>query len=122
MPYGFSRLDFFLLTQYCILQANRRKRKAEEAFESDYEYVYGIVSTGTDWFFLLYTTDGIYCTSKTEYRISLTEASLKDCTALKSNVKRILEVIVGLLEDRANIDMSPATKKARISKYFQNEC
>nr|CAG8634551.1 4490_t:CDS:2 [Entrophospora candida] len=99
--------------------ANRRKRKAQEAFESNYEYVYGIVSTGTDWFFLLYTTDGIYCTSKTEYRISLTEASLKDCTALKSNVKRILEVIVGLLEDRANIDMSPATKKARISKYFQ---
>ncbi|CAH1768564.1 5492_t:CDS:2 [Entrophospora sp. SA101] len=78
---------------------NRRKRKAEKAFESDYEYIYGIVSTGMDWFFLLYTMDGIYCTSKTEYHISLTKASLKDCTALKSNVKRILEVIVGLLED-----------------------
>ena len=102
-------------------QANRRKRKAQEAFESNYEYVYGIVSTGTDWFFLLYTTDGIYCTSKTEYRISLTEASLKDYAALKSSVKKILEVIVGLLEDRANIGTSPATKKARISKYFQNE-
>ena len=56
----------------------KKKRKADEAFEADYDYVYGIVSTGTDWYFILHTTDAIYCTSKTEYRISLTEAVLEE--------------------------------------------
>ncbi|GBB98771.1 hypothetical protein RclHR1_33160001 [Rhizophagus clarus] len=60
----------------------KKKRKADEAFETDYEYVYGIVSTATDWYFILYSTEAIYCTSRTEYRISLTEEALKDPTDL----------------------------------------
>ncbi|GES97983.1 hypothetical protein GLOIN_2v229933 [Rhizophagus clarus] len=58
------------------------------------EYVYGIVTTVTDWYFILYSTEGIYCTSKTEYRISLTEDAIKNPTELRKNVKRVLEVIV----------------------------
>ncbi|CAG8453286.1 5639_t:CDS:2 [Paraglomus occultum] len=54
-----------------------------------YDYVYGIVSTGTDWYFILHTTDANYCTSKSEYRISLTEAVLEDDTELRKSVKRI---------------------------------
>jgi len=46
----------------------------------------------TDWYFILHSTEAIYCTSKTEYRISLTEDTLKDSTDLRKNVKRILEV------------------------------
>ncbi|CAG8786347.1 22103_t:CDS:2, partial [Dentiscutata erythropus] len=36
------------------------------------------------------------CTSDTEYRISLTKSALKDDTDPKRNVKRVMEVIVGL--------------------------
>ncbi|PKY39281.1 hypothetical protein RhiirA4_393253 [Rhizophagus irregularis] len=83
------------------LDMHRRKRKADEAFDPpDYDYVYGIVSTGTDWYFILHSTEGIYSTSRTEYRISLTEDALEDPNESRKNVKRILEVIVGLLKDR----------------------
>ncbi|CAG8663785.1 10218_t:CDS:2, partial [Paraglomus brasilianum] len=68
---------------------NQKKRKASDAFgESDYEYLYGIVSTGTDWYFILYTTEDIYCTSETEYHISLTKSALKNDVDLKKSVKR----------------------------------
>ncbi|PKY40507.1 hypothetical protein RhiirA4_453894 [Rhizophagus irregularis] len=93
------------------IKMNKKKRKASDAFDSDYEYVYGIVSTGTDWYFTLHSTEGIYSTSRTEYRIPLTENTLKDSTELRKNVKRILEVIVGLLMDRASVSREPATKK-----------
>jgi len=42
------------------IDMNKKKRKADEAFDPDYDYVYGIVSTGTDWFFILHSTEGIY--------------------------------------------------------------
>ncbi|GES76165.1 hypothetical protein GLOIN_2v1835304 [Rhizophagus clarus] len=53
----------------------------------------GLVSTGTDWYFILHNTEGIYSTSRTEYQISLTEDVLDDDTDLRKNVKRVLEVI-----------------------------
>ncbi|GBC26762.2 hypothetical protein GLOIN_2v1772759 [Rhizophagus irregularis DAOM 181602=DAOM 197198] len=93
-----------------------KKRKASDAFDSDYEYVYGIVSTGTDWYFTLHSTEGIYSTSRTEYRIPLMENTLKDSTELRKNVKRILEVIVGLLMDRASVSREPATKKRHVEE------
>ncbi|PKY33476.1 hypothetical protein RhiirB3_420558, partial [Rhizophagus irregularis] len=60
------------------INMNKKKRKVDDAFDPDYDYVYGIVSTGTDWYFILHSTEGIYSTSRTEYRISLTEDALKD--------------------------------------------
>ena len=71
------------------INMNKKKRKVDEAFDPDYEYVYGIVSTGTDWYFILYSTEGIYNTSRTKYyRISLTEDALKDDTELRKSVKQ----------------------------------
>jgi len=89
----------------------KKKRKVDVAFESEYEYVYGIVTTATDWYFILHSTEGIYSTSRTEYRISLTEDALDNDTELRKNVKRILEVIVGLLKDRVSVSDEPASKK-----------
>ncbi|CAG8568881.1 10437_t:CDS:2 [Funneliformis caledonium] len=63
--------DLLILPQVTVTGAEnsgRKKRKADEAFDYGYEYVYGIV------------TIGIFCTSKTEYRISLTEDALNDQT------------------------------------------
>src|SRR4051812_49838365 len=103
------------------INMNKKKRKVDEAFDSDYEYVYGIVSTGTDWYFILHSTEGIYSTSKTEYQISLTKDALKDDTELRKNVKRVLEVIVGLLKDRALGSEEPANKKRHVKKIIKKK-
>ncbi|EXX58868.1 hypothetical protein RirG_193920 [Rhizophagus irregularis DAOM 197198w] len=87
----------------------QEKRTADEAFE-EYEYHHN-------------STEAIYCTSKTEYRISLTEDTLKDSTDLRKNVKRILEVIVGLLKDRVSASEEPANKKRRVEEIIKkNNC
>ncbi|CAI2188161.1 18210_t:CDS:2, partial [Funneliformis geosporum] len=91
------------------LDTLKKKCKAEKAFK-EYEYVYGIVTIATDWYFILHSTKAIYYTSKTEYRISLTEDALKDSTDLCKNVRRILEVIVGLLKDRVTASEELANK------------
>src|SRR5581483_9542042 len=101
------------------LDTLKKKRKANEAFKSEYEYVYDIVTTATDWYFILHSTEGIYCTSRTEYRISLTEDALEDSTELCKNVKKILEVIVGLLKDRALASEEPTTKKRRVEEKIK---
>ncbi|CAG8787207.1 44361_t:CDS:2 [Gigaspora margarita] len=100
----------------------QKKRKASDAFGgNDYEYLYSIVSTGTNWYFILYTTEGIYCTSETEYHISLTKSALKDDTDLKRNVKRVMEIIVGLLKDRITVKKAPDAKKQRVEEKYKSE-
>ena len=85
----------------------RKKRTADQAFGNDYfDYIYGIVSTGTEWHFIMYTPDGIYSTSGSEYQINLT----------KSAVKKIISIIV---KDRVSVDSSPASKRARIKKLIK---
>ncbi|PKY23760.1 hypothetical protein RhiirB3_438067 [Rhizophagus irregularis] len=101
---------------------NKKKRKVDEAFDSNYyNYVYNIVSTGIDWYFILYSTKGIYSMSRTEYRISLTKDILKDDTELCKNVKRVLEVIVKLLKDRAVGSEKFATKKCCIEEIIKKK-
>ncbi|PKY14472.1 hypothetical protein RhiirB3_400334, partial [Rhizophagus irregularis] len=69
---------------------NTRKRKASEAFD-DFDYLYGIVTTATDWYFLMYTPERIYC-SKADYHITLTEDILDDDAELRCGVKKVMEV------------------------------
>ena len=75
----------------------------------------------TNWYFILHSTEAIYCTSKTKYRISLTEDALKDSTDLRKNVKRVLEVIVGLLKDRVTASKEPASKKRRVEEIIKKK-
>ncbi|RGB41257.1 hypothetical protein C1646_810789 [Rhizophagus diaphanus] len=107
-----------------LYQTNKRKCKADVA-GSNFDYLYGIVSTATDWYFLLYSTGRILCTSKRPYNIVFSEASLRkdsvDEQELRRNVKKVIEVIVGILIDRINIEKTPDSKKARIEKYFKKE-
>ncbi|PKY20829.1 hypothetical protein RhiirB3_498916 [Rhizophagus irregularis] len=83
-------------------QTNKKKRTADQAFGNDYfDYIYGIVTTGTEWYFIIYTPDGIYCTSGIEYQINLTKSAVKENPELlRNNVKRVIGIIVGLLKDR----------------------
>ena len=36
-------------------------------------------------------------------------------------IKRVMEVIVGLLKDRAEVEEEPKKKKARVHEYLKNE-
>ena len=97
---------------------NKKKRKASEAFNDDFDYLYGIVTTATDWFFIMYTPERIYCT-KADYHIDLTENILDDDAKLCQGVKEVMGVIVGLLKDRVEVDDSPDVKRARTEKYIR---
>ena len=102
-------------------QTNKKKRTADQAFNEDYfDYLYGIVTTGTEWHFIIYTPDGIYCTSGSEYQINLTKSAIKENPELlRNNVKRVIGIIVGLLKDRVSVDSSPTSKRARIKKLIK---
>ncbi|PKK61980.1 hypothetical protein RhiirC2_194894 [Rhizophagus irregularis] len=106
------------------LQVNKknRKRKSGEAFGEDFDYIYGIVTTASEWYFILFTSDGISSTSKDPLNIRFSESALKEGSEeekdLCKNVKRVMEVIVGLLKDRLEcMDEEPDRKKARIEGY-----
>ncbi|GBC15886.2 hypothetical protein GLOIN_2v1773137 [Rhizophagus irregularis DAOM 181602=DAOM 197198] len=106
------------------LQVNKknRKRKSGETFEEDFDYIYGIVTTASEWYFILFASDGISSTSKDPLNIRFSESALKEGLDeekdLCKNVKRVMKVIVGLLKDRLEyMDEEPDRKKARIEGY-----
>ncbi|RHZ63160.1 hypothetical protein Glove_332g6 [Diversispora epigaea] len=98
---------------FCAYHTNKKKRTADQAFRSDdYDYLYGIVSTSTEWHFIIFATDGLYCTSKNEYRINLTKEALKeDLESIRKGVKKVIGIIVGLLKDRITVSDGPESKK-----------
>ncbi|PKC54995.1 hypothetical protein RhiirA1_542684 [Rhizophagus irregularis] len=55
-------------------KTNQKKRKAEEK----HDYIFGIVTTTTAWYFLLYTPDGISCTSRNPLNIRFVESALEE--------------------------------------------
>ena len=43
---------------------NKKKQTVDQVFGNDYfDYIYGIVTMGMEWHFIIYTPDGIYYTS-----------------------------------------------------------
>src|SRR5215475_1461069 len=104
-------------------QTDKKKRTADQAFGNDYfDYIYGIVTTGTEWHFIIYTPDGIYCTSGSEYQINLTKPAAKENPELlRSNVKRVIGIIVGLLKDRVSVDSSPLIVKGLELNLSKND-
>ena len=46
--------SLFLSDKY---KYEQEKKKVDETFDLDYDYVYGIISTGTDWYFILHSTE-----------------------------------------------------------------
>ncbi|RHZ89257.1 hypothetical protein Glove_16g217 [Diversispora epigaea] len=97
---------------------NKRKRTADQAFQNDDDYLYGIVSTATEWHFIKLATEGLYCTSKSEYRINLSKTALKeDLESIGKGVKTVIGVVVGLLRDRITMCDEHEIKKRRIQKF-----
>ncbi|PKY54578.1 hypothetical protein RhiirA4_481748 [Rhizophagus irregularis] len=101
-------------------RTNKRKQKVDDA---SYDYIFGIVTTATEWYFLLYTPDGISCTSRNPLSIHFVESALKEGSEeekeLYKRVKRVMEVIVGLLKDRVDVEKMPVVKKQRVCSYFE---
>ena len=78
------------------------------------------MTTGTEWHFIIYTPDGIFSTSGSEYQINLTKSAVKENPELlRNNVKRVIGIIVGLLKDRVSVDSFPTSKRARIKKLIK---
>jgi hypothetical protein len=66
----------------------------------------------------MYTPERIYC-SKDDYHIVLTEKIMEDDAELRRGVKKVMEVIVGLLKDRVEVGDSPDSKRARTKIYIK---
>ncbi|CAG8458706.1 6734_t:CDS:2 [Paraglomus brasilianum] len=102
------------------VETNKRKRKRDEAFGDDFDYIYGIVTTGRDWHFLLYSP-GEIARSKPACTIEFNQEALdkdsEEYQALHKSVKRVLETIVGLLKDRACVEKLPSSKRTRVEEY-----
>jgi hypothetical protein len=94
----------------------------DQAFNEDYfDYLYGIVITGAEWHFIIYTPDGIYCTSGSKYQINLTKSAIKENSELlRSNVKRVIGIIVGLLKDRVSVSSSQLARGSESKKLSKN--
>ena len=44
---------------------------------------------------------------------------MKDDAELRRGIKKVMEVIVGLLKDRVKVDDSPDSKRARTKKFIK---
>ena len=86
MPMGFAQN---LVQCESALQVNKknRKRKSGDAFGEDFDYIYGIVTTAPDWYFILFASDGISSTSKGPINIRFSESALKEGSKKKICVK-----------------------------------
>ncbi|CAG8710676.1 19056_t:CDS:2, partial [Racocetra persica] len=97
-----------------------KKRKAKELDIYDYYYIYGIISLATEWIFLFHSTEGIYATTNIKYHIPLMEDALQDLTELHESVKEILEIIVGLLDNRLSASKNPLPKNEKYRRKLKH--
>jgi hypothetical protein len=99
-------------------EMNRRKRKRDEDY---FNYLYGIVTSAKDWHFLLYSPGEILQVSKAPFSIEFVEEALvensEEYKTLRKGVKKVLGIIIGLLEDRACVEDKSDRKRARIEGY-----
>ncbi|GBB85939.1 hypothetical protein RclHR1_12390001 [Rhizophagus clarus] len=100
VPIGFTQNIKQLKNAY---ETNKRKRKRGN---DDFDYLYGIVTTGWDWHFLLYTSGVISKDSKLAHTIEFTDDALKEGLEKEYQTlyKDVLSIIVGLLMDRTCVE------------------
>ncbi|GES76504.1 hypothetical protein GLOIN_2v1695250 [Rhizophagus clarus] len=67
-----DRVDYTIKLENAY-EMNKRKRKRSD---NDFDYFYGIVITGRDWHFLLYSPEKIFKVSDTIYSIKFTKKAL----------------------------------------------
>ncbi|CAG8598947.1 23525_t:CDS:2 [Gigaspora margarita] len=83
------------------LDSNKNKKhKLDDLYpdQAYLEYVYGIVSTGTNWYFLKHTPDQIFCSQAFDY-IPLVTTQLNNDEDLRKEIKTVLGKIIWMLKD-----------------------
>ena len=79
------------------------------------------MTSARDWHFLLYSPGEILQASKAPFSIEFVEEALdeksEEYQTLRKGVKKVLGIIVGLLEDRACVEDKSDRKRARIEGY-----
>ena len=65
----------------------------------------------------MFTSEGIFCTSNSEYQINLTKKALKgNQESLRENIKQVISIVVGLLKDRVLACDEPENKNRRVQE------
>ena len=79
------------------------------------------MTSARDWHFLLYSPGEILQASKAPFSIEFTEEALvensEEYQTLRKGIKKVLGIIIGLLEDRACVEDKSDRKRAKIEEY-----
>ena len=79
------------------------------------------MTSARDWHFLLYSPGEILQASKAPFSIEFVEEALVENSekykTLRKGVKKVLGIIIDLLEDKACVKDKSDRKKARIERY-----
>ena len=79
------------------------------------------MTSARDWHFLLYSPGEILQASKAPFSIEFVEEALiensEEYKTLRKGVKKVLGIIIGLLEDRTCVEDKSDRKRARIEGY-----
>ena len=63
----------------------------------------------------MFTSEGIFCTSNSEYQIDLTKKALKgNQENLREDIRQVISIVVGLLKDRITACDEPESKRRRV--------
>ncbi|CAG8747395.1 5306_t:CDS:1, partial [Ambispora leptoticha] len=95
-------------------------KKAVKYEKDSYDFLYGIVTTATEWYFILYTTEDVYSTSTRFYHVNLVDNANENEDELHKQVKSVLEILVGMLKDRVDAsNEEPAIKRRRVQEKIK---
>ncbi|CAG8624390.1 12332_t:CDS:2 [Dentiscutata erythropus] len=100
---------------------NKKKRKRGE--NGEFDYLYGIITSARDWYFLLHNP-GEISLSKTapftiEYREQTCDKESDEYKNLYKNTKKVLSIIAGLLLDKI-ADSESETKRRKVNQFRSN--
>jgi hypothetical protein len=113
---GFAQNIKQLESSYETNRSGKRKRE-----DDDFDYLYGIVTSARDWHFLLYSPGEISQASELPLAIEFNKKALvkdsEEYKKLHDDVKNVLEMVVGMVIDRACAEEEPDRKRARIEGY-----
>jgi hypothetical protein len=67
----------------------------------------------------MYTPEKIF-RSQDEYHITINDTILRNDRKLRKEVKKVIEVIVGLLKDKVEANESPSCKRIKTNQYTKS--
>ena len=96
------------------IHLNKLKRKRDE-----FEYVYGVTTTGRTWRYIMLTSDKEVYRTQYEDMIPLDTYATQDDKALRAAVEKVVATVAWMLEDRIQSD-APAAKRQRVNSVKKN--